>query len=72
MVLERRVGGSGGAASWEASVSTVGCCDGAVGRRGVRGWVELEFMRTWSRRPWCMAMDCGGYLQTSVEVRPGH
>jgi hypothetical protein len=51
----------------------VGCglCSSAMGMAGERAWVVLVFMRAWSKWPWCMAMDCGGYFLTAAEVRPG-
>ena len=34
--------------------------------------VERWFFRVWSRWPWYIAIDAGGYCRTSCVVRPGH
>jgi hypothetical protein len=42
-----------------------------VNRRGERACVVREFIRTWSKWPWCMAKEAGGYFLTASDMRPG-
>jgi hypothetical protein len=69
-------GGSGGAVSSAASSSVVCCCvlysfGVVVVRRGEWDCMVLAFMHTWSKWPWCMATEAGGYFLTAADVRPG-
>jgi len=35
------------------------------------GFVERWFLRLWSRCPFIVAIDCGGWLRSVAAVRPG-
>jgi hypothetical protein len=59
-----------------ASSSVVFCCvlfslAVMMGMRGNRACVVCVFIRTWSKWPWCMATEAGGYFLTAADVRPG-
>jgi hypothetical protein len=68
--------GSRGAASSTALEFVACCCvlllgGTKLGSSGNRDYVVLTFMRTWSKWPWCMAIDAGGYFHTATDARPG-
>ena len=55
----------GGGSTGSVSVSGgVGCFSGLSGR----GWVDPALRRCWSRCPWIIAHDLGGYFRTRMEV----
>jgi hypothetical protein len=60
-----------------AALSSVVCCcvlfslGVVVGRRSERDCVVRVFIWTWSKWPWYMATQAGGYFLTAADVRLG-
>jgi hypothetical protein len=42
-----------------------------AGRRGEQTCVVRVFIQTWSKWPWYIATEAGGYFLTAADVRPG-